>query len=307
MRTVAILAVYLGAIAFGTYQTFGPMIDSGFACTQTERCDGMLNHYILEHSWQVVSNPDYRGSLFSPPCFYPEPHTLWYSEHLLGVAPAYWALRLVMPYDAAYQWWQILMNALNFVAFAAVVRWLGGPHVLAILGGYLWAFALVHLEQLKHQQMIPRFWVPLAAYYAWTFVLTPATRSLNRMLACIFLQSMACVYTGWFLVTGLAVFLPLALTLRRDGWHDLRRFVAGESPGARACARGVGRCAHYRVRAVHPRELGSDAELQGMREADSDAVRMADGAAGHALGPDSRAAGNRVGRAATGVASLGFR
>src|SRR6478672_1470448 len=151
MRTLALFFVYLAALAFGTYQTFGPMIDSRFTRTQTERCDGMLNHYILEHSWQVVSNPDYRGSLFSPPFFYPEPAVLWYSEHLLGVAPAYWALRLGMPHDLAYQWWQILMNALNFVALAAVVRWLGGPHVLAILGGYLWAFALVHIDQVKHQ------------------------------------------------------------------------------------------------------------------------------------------------------------
>src|SRR5262245_25196472 len=99
MRTVAVLFVYAALLALGTYQTFRPTIDSRFARTQTERTDGMLNHYILEHSWQVVSNPHYRWSLFSPPCFYPEPHTLWYSEHLLGTAPLYWVLRLAMPYD----------------------------------------------------------------------------------------------------------------------------------------------------------------------------------------------------------------
>lgn len=225
MRTAAVFAVYLAALAFGTYQTFSPMFDSHFERTQTERCDGMLNHYILEHTWQVVANPDYRGSLFSPPFFFPEPYTLWYSEHLLGVAPAYWALRLAMPADLAYQWWQILMDALNFLAFAAVVRWLGGPHPLAVLGGYLWAFALVHIDQIKHQQMIPRFWVPLAVYHAWVFALAPATRPLNRMLACVFLQSIACVYTGWFLVMGLSVFLPVGLTLRANGWQAFRQFA----------------------------------------------------------------------------------
>ncbi len=50
------------------------------------------------------------------------------------------------------------------------------PHVLALLGGYLWAFALVHVDQIKHQQMIPRFWMPLAAYYAWSFALGPVPR-----------------------------------------------------------------------------------------------------------------------------------
>src|SRR5207248_6763683 len=225
MRTAALLAAYAAALGLGTYLTFRPTFDSRFARVQTERGDGMLNHYILEHTWQSVSNPAYRGSLFSPPCYFPEPYTLWYSEHLLGVAPVYWAFRLVMPYDLAYQWWQIVLSALNFVAFAAVVRWLRGPHVLAVLGGYLWAFALVHLDQIKHQQMIPRFWMPLAAYHAWAFALAPSARHLNRMMACVFLQSVSCVYSGWFLATGLATFVALALALRPGGWREAVRFV----------------------------------------------------------------------------------
>ena len=34
------------------------------------------------------------------------------------------------------------------------------PLCPAAPGAYLWAFALVHLEQAKHQQMIPRLWMP---------------------------------------------------------------------------------------------------------------------------------------------------
>src|SRR5688572_19905254 len=166
MRTAGLTLAYAAALALGLHATFGPTFESGFARVQTERGDGMLNHYILEHTWQSITNPDYRGSLFSPPCFYPTRYTLWYSEHLLGVAPVYWGLRLVMPFDLAYQWWQIILDALNFAAFAAAVRWLRGPHVLAILGGYLWAFGLAHVDQIKHQQMIPRFCMALAAYHA---------------------------------------------------------------------------------------------------------------------------------------------
>lgn len=225
MRTVVVGLLYTAALAFGLHQTFSPVIDSRFARVQTERGDGMLNHYILEHSWQALSNSDYRGSLFSPICMFPQKHTLWYSEHLLGAAPFYWGLRLGLEYDLAYQWWQIILAALNFVAFAWVARQLGSPHLLALLGGYLWAFGLVHIDQIKHQQMIPRFWMPLAAYYAWSFALTPSTRALHRMLACTFLQCISCVYTGWFLVTGLAVFLPLALALRPGGWAATILFV----------------------------------------------------------------------------------
>jgi len=225
MRTAAVLLAYAAVLAAGTYLTFRPTFDSRFARVQTERGDGMLNHYILEHTWLAASDPGYRGSFFSPPCFFPEPHTLWYSEHMLGAAPVYWAFRLALPYDLSYQWWQIVLNALNFVAFAAAVRWLRAPHILAILGGYLWAFGLVHLDQIKHQQMILRFWMPLAAYHAWAFSLTPSARHLNRMLACVFLQSVSCVYSGWFLVAGLATFVPVAVALREGGWRETVRFV----------------------------------------------------------------------------------
>ena len=225
MRTVLVGFAYAAALAFGLYQTFSPTFDSRFARVQTERGDGMLNHFILEHSWQALSNSDYRGSLFSPICMFPQRYTLWYSEHLLGAAPLYWGLRLVLEYDFAYQWWQIILAALNFLAFAFAARRLGCTHILALLGGYLWAFGLVHIDQIKHQQMIPRFWMPLAAYFAWSFALAPSARALNRMLACAFLQCITCVYTGWFLVAGLAVFLPVAILLRRGGFSDTLRLV----------------------------------------------------------------------------------
>jgi hypothetical protein len=228
MRTALAGLAYAVALAFGLYQTFSPTIDSRFARVQTERGDGMLNHFILEHSWQALTRADYRGSLFSPVCMFPEKWTLWYSEHLLGVAPLYWGLRLVLEYDLAYQWWQIILAALNFAAFALAARRLGCPHILAIAGGYLWAFGLVHIDQIKHQQMIPRFWMPLAVYYAWSFALAPSARALNRILAFTFLQSITCVYTGWFLVVGLAVFLPAAIVLRPGGCRETWRFVRGE-------------------------------------------------------------------------------
>lgn len=225
MRTFVVGLLHAAALAFGLYQMFSPTIDSRFARVQTERGDGMLNHFILEHTWQAVSNPEYRGTLFSPTCFFPQRWTLWYSEHMLGVAPLYWGLRLGLEHDLAYQWWQIILATLNFVAFAFAARRLNCPHLLAVLGGYLWAFGLVHLDQMKHQQMIPRFWMPLAAYYAWTFVFTPSSRALNRMLACVFLQGISCVHSGWFLVMGLAVFLPFAVVLRPGGCRATYRFV----------------------------------------------------------------------------------
>src|SRR6266481_7682856 len=130
MSRAGIVFLYVVALAGGTYLAFRPTFDSDFARTQADPGDGMLNHYLLEHSWRVVSDPHYCGTLLSPPFFFPERTVLVYSENFLGVAPLYWALRLVLPYDLAFQWWMILCSALNFVAFAAVARWLGCRHAL---------------------------------------------------------------------------------------------------------------------------------------------------------------------------------
>jgi hypothetical protein len=221
------LLLYLAALAGGTYLTFRPTFDSAFARLQANPGDTLLNHYLLEHTWQVVSNPEYRGTLLTPPFFFPAPLTLAYSENLLGVAPVYWALRLGLPADVAFQVWMVLLNALNFVAFAAVCRWLGCGPVCAAFGGYLWAFGMVHVFQLGHQQLIPRFWVPLGIYHGWRLATEPDLRPLNRVLACVFLQAAACFHTGWFLAAGLAVFVPAAAAGRPGGWGEFVGFVRG--------------------------------------------------------------------------------
>lgn len=225
MRTAGLALLYASAIVFGSYLVFRPTFDSGFASIQTERGDGALNHYILENSWLALSDPNYRGSLLTAPFYFPARWTIYYSENLFGVAPLYWALRLALPYDLAYIWWQILLNSLNFVAFAVVARWMRWPHLLALGGAFLWAFAMVHADQIKHQQQIGRFWMPVALYYAITFATEPSSKALNRLCGSVFLQCLACVYTGWFLVAGLVTFLPLFVALRPGSFAALKGFV----------------------------------------------------------------------------------
>lgn len=225
MRTLAILLAYACALALGTYHTFRPAFDSGFVRTQTDRGDGMLNHLILENSWLALSDPNYCGTLATPPFFYPAPNTLQYSENLFGAAPIYWALRLVTSHELAYIWWQIVCTVLNFAAFAVVGRWLRMPHAVALAWAFLGAFAVVFADQIKHSQMIPRFFLPFAAYYAIQVVVEPSAKALNRLLGAVFFQCLACVYTGWFLAVGLAAFVPLLVALRPGSARALWRYL----------------------------------------------------------------------------------
>jgi hypothetical protein len=227
MRTTALLLLYSAFAAFGTYTTFRPTFDSHFVSIQTERGDGMLNHYILENSWLALSDPNYCGTLATGPYCFPERGTIYYSENLFGAAPLYWALRLVLPHDhdLAYMWWQIILSTFNFISFAVVARWFKLPHVLALCGAFLWAFAAVHVDQIKHQQMIGRLWMPFALYYAVALVTEPSLRAWNRLLGCTFLQCLTCFYTGWFLVMGLGVFVPALVALRPGSKAELNTFL----------------------------------------------------------------------------------
>jgi hypothetical protein len=225
MRTAALVLMYVSLALLGTYQAFRPTIESRFEWAQADRGDGMLNHLILENSWLALTDPDYRGSFATAPFCFPERGTIYYSENLFGGAPLYWALRAVLPLDLAYMWWQIVLNALNFVAFAVIARWLRLSHPIAAVGAFLWAFAVVHLDQIKHQQMIGRLWMPVAVYYAFALVAEPSTKAFNRLLGATFLQCLTCFYTGWFLAVGLGTFIPALVLFSRGSRARLKQFV----------------------------------------------------------------------------------
>ena len=166
--------LYAALLLGGTYAAFRPTFDSGFARMQTDLGDTILNHYLLEHTWQVVSNPDYRGTLLSPPFYFPQPLVLGYSENFLGVAPAYWAFRL----GAAVRPGLPVVDDRDGGLKLRGLRGRGPVARLPASGGrglrgYMWAFGLVHIAQIGHQQMIPRFWCPLALYHAWGWCSAP--------------------------------------------------------------------------------------------------------------------------------------
>src|SRR5438309_1050388 len=110
------LLLYLALLGYGLGFAFSPTLFSGFRRLQTDPGDTLLNHYFLEHSWRCVSQRDYKGTLWSPPFFYPAKGVLGYSDNLFGAAPVYWLLRVPCDEVAAYQLWIMIGFAANFVA-----------------------------------------------------------------------------------------------------------------------------------------------------------------------------------------------
>lgn len=239
MRCLALLPVYALALAAGCYLCYQPTIDSSLARWQADPGDTVLNHYLLEHTFRAMFDSGYKPSLLSPPFFHPAPLVLGYSETLLGTAPLYWGLRIVLPPHQAYPVWMIALHGLNFVAFAMVGRWLKLPHVLNLLGSFLFAFAVCYQFQIGHQQLIPRFWMPFAAYFLFEFVTAPNANALRKCLIVLGLQMTACINSGVMLGDGLVIFAIVALTFRRGGWREAWSSLKADKRGyARAFAIG---------------------------------------------------------------------
>ena len=65
-----ILLLYASICIVGVIISFYPTLLSGFAYMQTDPGDSVLVNYFLEHSFQLLTNRDYIGGLWSPGIFF---------------------------------------------------------------------------------------------------------------------------------------------------------------------------------------------------------------------------------------------
>lgn len=201
LKNQAIL--YIVVCLIGVFNAFRPTITSGFAYMQTDPGDTRFNHYLLEHSFQILTNRNYIGELFSPAFFYPYKNALAFGDNLFGSAPIYWILRAFFTPDLSYQIWIIIVCVLCFVSFGVLMRHYRVSHVPSVIGAFLFAFGMPRIAQLNHQQLLTQFFTPLAFLFAWDFIRCPKNKQLALSLLLIYLQVLSSIYLGWFLIFSL--------------------------------------------------------------------------------------------------------
>ncbi|MHB2017255.1 MAG: hypothetical protein ACYCW6_09945 [Candidatus Xenobia bacterium] len=216
----------LGLMVLGIAQAYAPTLGSGLRQMQENPGDTLLNGYLLEHTWQCVSNPHYIGSLWSPPYFWPASHVLALNENLLGSAFIYWLLRLAWPWDIAYQVWAMVAIALCFLCCWIALRKLGIGAWFSLLGAWLFAFGMPRLAQLGHQQLLAQFYTPLALLLHHHFVRRPSHGRMAALLLTVYLQILACIYLGWFLACSLVILTVLICLLDPLARTALRAYLS---------------------------------------------------------------------------------
>ncbi|MEH2365195.1 hypothetical protein [Nostoc sp.] len=213
IKICSIPALYTIVCVVGIFIAFYPTILSRFVLIQTDPGDTRLNNYFLEHSFQLLINKDYAGGLWSPTFFYPYKNVLAFSDNLFGSAPIYWLFRLFLSADFAFQIWMIAVCILSFASFALLMRRYQVSHLLSALGALLFAFNMPRINQIGHQQLLPQFFTPLAFLVGWEFFLQPTRKKITLFLLLIYLQVLAGIYLGWFLLFSLPIFFAIAYKL----------------------------------------------------------------------------------------------
>jgi hypothetical protein len=203
--------LYLFVSLLGVFMAFYPTITSGFSKMQMDPGDTRLNNYFLEHSFQLAFNRDYGGSLWSPNFFYPFKNALALSDNLWGSAPLYWLFRGFLPSDVSFQLWMIGTTLLCFASFVILLRHFEVSHILSAAGGFLFAFGMPRMAQLGHQQLLPQFYMPFAFLFVWQFIHKPNSNRLILALIFIYLQLLAGIYLGWFLLVSLPILVAVSL------------------------------------------------------------------------------------------------
>jgi hypothetical protein len=221
------LAIHAAFCLLGLGSAFWPAWTSGFRQVVAARCDGLLNNYFLEHSFQLVANPAYRGTLWEPLFFYPTRNVLSYSDNLFGSAPIYWCFRLMFGPYAAFECWMATVMVLSYAAFAYLLARHRVGHVLSGIGGFLFAFGMPRIMQMPHSQLLPQFLTPLALLFLFGMMRQPTLWRMNLVALLIFWQLLAGIYLGWFCALGSAVYVVVALLC--DG-QARRRFSAWIGP-----------------------------------------------------------------------------
>jgi hypothetical protein len=202
--------IYILIFTVGLLFVFYPALLTGFDRLPGELSDYRLNQYFLEHTWKMVSDPNYTGNLYGPSMFVPYPNTLAFSENLFGSAPIYWLLRVFLMPDIASMGWLMVLSLLNFISMLFVLRKEGVQPALAGLGGFLFAFPLYRIAQYPHAQLFPQFCTPICLWLAWRFAIKPSKLGWLLILITLYWQILCGIYLGWFL---LLVLLILAITV----------------------------------------------------------------------------------------------
>ena len=208
LRWLAIAFTYTGLLAFATF----PQIRH-FSTAIADDVDPRFSIWRL--AWiahQLVHDP---AHLFDANIFYPERHTLAYSDAMLAAgaatAPFFWLhVNPVLVYNVCLFGGFVLSGLAMYLFVEDLTKNRGA----ALAAGALFTCAPFRFEHYLHLELQLTFAMPLALWALHRLVHTAGWRPAVALGATIALQTLCSVYYGIFLGTFVAVVAGVLLVLQ---------------------------------------------------------------------------------------------
>lgn len=170
--------------------------------------DSRFNLYILEHGYKFLTGQI--SEYWNAPFMVPDPDVISYSDNLLATVPLYGFFRLLgFEIFTAFQLWFVSLFVLNYTCFYFFAKWLFKNRYAAIIGAFVFAFALSNQVSMTHVQVMPRFFIPLAVWMILRFSEEFEPKYFFLSLLFMTAQLYASVYLGLltFLTGGILMLI----------------------------------------------------------------------------------------------------
>lgn len=188
-------------------------IFSGLSQITGDKGDTRLIVFNYEHLWQVIQG---KAELLSPGIFYPQKGALGFTDSLIGFEPIYALFRAM----GAHPFRATLLNLLAWdiatylSATVLILRVFKTEALPAAIGGALFTFSSVKLNQMNHLQLQPLTFLPLILIFLHSVyqnhrTLTERAIFLRLSMAAFLLtlQLISAYYFGWFLIFWISLLL----------------------------------------------------------------------------------------------------
>ncbi|PKQ28816.1 MAG: hypothetical protein CVT63_00665 [Candidatus Anoxymicrobium japonicum] len=194
-----------------------PMISKGNHATYKDPYDPTFEAWTL--AWDVKTLTSNPFNLFNSNIYFPNPHTLSYSDYQFTTAFIGAPLMLLTgnPVETANL---MLIFNLFLCALGAylLAKHLTGNRIGAFVAGVVFAFAAPRMAHMGHLQLSTAGWIPLCLLFLHKY--SEEGKWKDAAMAALFfvLQTLATWYYGIMLSVAIMLFLLVRLMLNRKGF-----------------------------------------------------------------------------------------
>ncbi len=193
------------------------------SATFPERGDSFINTWILDWVMYAAVHPN--AEVWHAPIFHPSRYALAFSENLFGIAIVVAPLRAAgLSAIEVYNIALLLGFALSAWGGFVLCRMLTGSVGAALIGGFLYGFALIRFEQIVHLQHVWGLWIPLLLAAIFRYAREPGWKAALIVACAYFMNGITNVH--WFVFGSVTAAFSLALLMIFDGQaRAIRRWL----------------------------------------------------------------------------------